>query len=59
MDKHLASATNFVRRNKTALVVAAITIPVIMLQHKGIKSLNEFLEDKGLTNEYYPLELED
>lgn len=56
MNKHLASAQKFVQRNKTALVVAAITIPVIVLQHQGIKSLNNFLAEKGLDTEYYYVE---
>lgn len=53
MNNHANTVKQFVHRNKNALVVAAIATTVIVLQHKGIKSLNAFLDEKGLTDEYY------
>ena len=60
MKDKLKRAKNFVLRHKTAILVGttvtAVTVAVI--QHDGIKSLNEFLAAKGLTDEYYRPELE-
>lgn len=52
--KNLANRTkNFVSRNRNTILVAATLTTVICIQSAGIKSLNEFLTEKGLFNEYY------
>lgn len=52
-SKIVDSARGFVRRNQKAIVYGTIAVSVIVLQHKGIKSMSEFLEDKGLYEEYF------
>lgn len=53
MKKIIVSTKGFVRRHKEALVVGAALGTVAVLQARGITSLNEFLKDKDLFNEYY------
>jgi len=59
MKKTIAKTQDFVHRNRNAIIVGAITTSVIVLQHQGIKSLNEFLKDKDLFDEYYFVDEED
>jgi hypothetical protein len=53
MNAKLASAKQFVVRNKATLVVAGAAFAVIALQQVGIKQHNEFLREKGLFDEFY------
>lgn len=55
MKKTIASAKNFVQTHKTAIVVTTLVTvtTVAVLQHKGIKSLNAFLEEHDLLDTYY------
>lgn len=55
MKKAFNSTKNFVRRNKRTLIVGATLTTVILLQNSGIKSLNKFLTEKNLFDEYYGL----
>lgn len=54
----LVSAKNKVVKNRTKILgtvaVAAATIAVI--QNSGIRNLNKFLEEKGLSDEYYHMD---
>lgn len=56
MKKNLQKSWNFVKRHNEAVVVAVIATLAITQQHKSIKALNEFLDQKGLTDEYYTVE---
>lgn len=53
IKQKLESTKNHFKRNKNAYRVAAVTVPVILLQHNGIKSLNQFLKDNDLFEKYY------
>jgi hypothetical protein len=53
MKKPLASAKNFVRRHKVAITVVATATPLILLQMRNAKALNEFLEEHDLLDVYY------
>ena len=57
MNEKLAKAKNYVQAHKEAIkattITLAITVPVIVLQNRGIKDLNAFLESKDLVTEYY------
>lgn len=55
MNNAITRTKNFVKRNKTKMLVTGFvtTSTIMVLQHQGIKSLNEFLEEKGLLEEYY------
>ena len=55
--KALVSAKNKISDNKTKILgtIAVTATTVAVLQHYGIKSLNEFLDSKGLLDEYYAL----
>lgn len=44
---------SFVQRNKSAVTVAAVTIPVIVLQAYSLNTMRKFLIEKDLFNEYY------
>jgi hypothetical protein len=44
---------NTIVRNKNAIKVAAITIPVIVIQHRALKNHNEFLRENGLYDAFY------
>lgn len=63
MDKNtakqkLVSAKNKVVKNKTKILgtVAVVATTVAVLQQSGIRSLNKFLEEKGLADEYYHMD---
>ena len=52
--KNAAERTKkFVSRNKNTIVAVALLGTVIAIQTSGIKSLNAFLDEHGLLNEYY------
>lgn len=55
MKNKIASAKNFVKRNERRIMLGTIAVisTVTVLQQSGIKSLNEFLEEKDLYDEYY------
>jgi hypothetical protein len=53
MEETLVRTKNFVLRHKIAIIWSVVALEVIYLQHKGIKSLNKFLEEEGLTDKYY------
>lgn len=53
MNKIYQSSKNWVKRNKKHLLVEASLIGVIALQARGLNSLNQFLKDKNLFDEYY------
>lgn len=55
MKKFMKSTRKFVRNHKEAIVVGAITIPVIALQYKGIQNMNDYLKDHELYSDYYQL----
>jgi len=43
---------NFVRRNRNTIVAVGALGTVIVLQQQGIRSLNAFLKDNGLFEQY-------
>lgn len=47
------SVVEFVKRNKTALIVGGAAAAVILLQNRAIKSQTTFIDSKGLTDEYF------
>lgn len=53
MKDQVVRVKNFAIRNKAALAVAAVTIPVIVAQHRGIRSMEAFLISKDLHIEYF------
>ena len=54
----LVSAKNKVVENKTKILgtVAVVSTTVVVLQQIGIRSLNAFLDEKGLSDEYYHMD---
>ncbi|QAY17162.1 hypothetical protein SEA_MADAMATO_44 [Streptomyces phage Madamato] len=59
--KALVSAKNKIVDNKTKILgtVAVVATTVAVIQQSGIKSLNKFLEEKDLYDEYYHMNEED
>lgn len=53
MTKLEARIRNFVSTHKTQIVIGGIAAAVIVIQHQGIKSLNGFLVENELFDEYY------
>jgi H2-forming N5,N10-methylenetetrahydromethanopterin dehydrogenase-like enzyme len=55
IKQKLASAKNKVVENKTQILatVAVVATTVAVLEQIGIRSLNKFLDEKGLSDEYY------
>ena len=51
----LVSAKNKIVENKTKILgtVAVVATTVAVLEQVGIRSMNKFLEEKGLADEYY------
>jgi hypothetical protein len=51
----LISAKNKIVKNKTKILgtIAVVATTVAVLEQLGIRKMNEFLEEKGLTDEYY------
>lgn len=56
MKTKLASAKKFVQTHKTAIALGTVATGIIVLQHKGIKSLNEFLKENDLFDTYYAMD---
>ena len=54
-NSFVTSTKEFVNRNKTKILTVAIvaTSAIVLLQNHGIRSLNEFLEENDLYDEYY------
>ena len=54
----LVSAKNKVVENKTKILgtVAVVSTTVVVLQQIGIRSLNDYLDEKGLSDEYYHMD---
>lgn len=53
LELSLVRTKNFILRHKIAIAWSVVALEVIYLQHKGIQSLNKFLEEEGLTDKYY------
>ena len=53
MKNALNTTKNFVLKHKEAIVVGTALSAVVVLQNRGIKSLNAFLVEKNLFDEYY------
>jgi hypothetical protein len=55
MKNALVSTKNFVVRNKTRILVTttATAVTLVVIQARGLKLHNEFLEEHGLTDEFY------
>lgn len=58
LKNRLSRTRNFVKTHKTQLLTTGllITTSVAYLQHQGITSLNEFLKEHDLFDEYYALD---
>lgn len=54
----LVSTKNYIVRNRTKIMAYALvfTTTTAVIQQIGILSLNKFLEEKGLADEYYHLD---
>lgn len=53
MNKILKSTKDAIRRNKKTIIVGLSLVAVIVLQDRGIRSMEAFLEEKGLRDEYF------
>lgn len=55
VKQKLVSAKNKVVENKTKILgtVAVVATTVAVLEQIGIRSLNNFLEEEGLSDKYY------
>lgn len=55
-----ARARAYWNRNKTTILASAliVTTTVAVLEQKGIRSLNQFLKDHDLYEDYYAMEEE-
>jgi hypothetical protein len=53
--KTLISAKNKIVENQTKILgtIAVVATTVVVIQNYGIRSVNKFLEEKGLSDEYY------
>jgi hypothetical protein len=58
IKQKLVSAKNSVVENRTKILgtVAVVATTVAVIQQTGIRSLNAFLEEKGLADEYYHMD---
>ena len=56
MFSKIRSAKNYVQTHKKHCAITAAAVTVAVLQHKGIKDLNEFIDSKNLLDEYYTVE---
>jgi len=56
MNKHLNTAKKFVARHRVAIAVTATTIVLTAVHVKIVANTNEFLEEKGLLEEFYALD---
>lgn len=61
VKQKLVSAKNSVVENKTKILgtVAVVATTIAVIQQTGIRSLNKFLEEKGLSDEYYHMDEDD
>lgn len=59
MPKTIASAKNFIARHKTPILVGALAVTAAyaaaLTRNKG--KFDEFLDEKGLSEEYYTPEI--
>jgi hypothetical protein len=53
MKNRIATVKKFAQDHKTALTVAATATPFVLLMMRNAKYLNEFLDERGLSDEYY------
>ena len=53
--KALISAKNKVVKNRTKILgtIAVVATTAAVIQNSGIRNLNKFLDEKGLSDEYY------
>lgn len=58
LARKTVNAKNAVVRNKNAIKLAAVTIPVIVVQARAIKQHNDFLRAHGLLDEYFAQAIE-
>ena len=60
MDKTIIRIKKFAKRNQFAMTFSVVCTlaGVVYVQHLGIKSLNEFLVEKGLDLEYYSFDIQ-
>jgi len=58
VKQKLSSAKNKVVANKTKILgtVAVVATTVAVIQNYGIRNLNAFLDEKGLSDEYYHMD---
>jgi hypothetical protein len=56
MKNNAAKVVKFVRTHKIAIVAGAVAVTAIALQARHINQLNNFLDEKGLSIEYYGIE---
>lgn len=57
--KKIAHRTkNFVARHRVGIAVISTAGICLTLQTKAVRGLNEFLEEKGLLDEYYQMDEE-
>lgn len=49
----LSKTKNFVVQHKTAIAVAATATAAVVIIRRNQKLFNEFLDEKGLMDEYY------
>jgi translation initiation factor 1 (eIF-1/SUI1) len=55
IKQKLSSAKNAVARNRVKILgtIAVVSTTVVLIQGRNIKMFNKFLDEKGLTEEYY------
>jgi hypothetical protein len=56
MTKLERRVRDYAKAHKKHLAVTSLAFMLVILQHRGIKSLNEFLVEKDLFDEYYQFE---
>lgn len=56
MTKLERRVRNYVKAHKKALGITSLAVMIAFVQHRGIKSMNEFLVEKDLFEEYYGFE---
>lgn len=56
MTKLERRVRNYVKEHKKHLAVTSLAFMLVVLQHRGIKHLNEFLIEQDLFDEYYRIE---
>lgn len=53
IEQKFVSAKNFIKHHKVAVAVVVTATPLILLQMRNTKVLNEFLKEHDLYDEYY------